>query len=192
MKRRRSFRASPRLSWRPMRRRKASSVNQCRACTVRSSFPYSTRALANGCWREPVQGRCRPRRPVVHDALGQGPGRAGDGPLRPRRPLQSPPLARAGPDQDGPRARRAGARGGAKANSPEAAVSRSSAPGNQPVAEGLPLSSPAGTPTSSDDHKRDMLPTGAAAHLVRIATETASRHTELVRQTLHDLARRGH
>ena len=114
MKRRRSFRASPRLSWRPMRRRKASSVNQCRACTVRSSFPYSTLALANGCWREPVQGRCRPRRPVVHDALGQGPGRAGDGPLRPRRPLQSPPLARAGPDQDGPRARRAGARGRAR------------------------------------------------------------------------------
>ena len=70
-------------------------------------------------------------------------------------------------------------------------MSRSSAPGNQPVAEGLPLSSPAGTPTSSDDHKRDMLPTGAAAHLVRIAAETASRRTELVRQSLHDLARRG-
>ena len=65
-------------------------------------------------------------------------------------------------------------------------------PCNQPIAQGLPLSSPAGTPTSSDDHKRDMLPTGAAAHLVRIAAETASRRTELVRQTLHDLARRGH
>ncbi len=37
-----------------MRRRKASSVNQRRAWTVRSSLPYSSIAFASGCWREPA------------------------------------------------------------------------------------------------------------------------------------------
>jgi hypothetical protein len=38
MKRRKSLSASPRLSWRPMRRRNASSVNQRSAWSVRSSL----------------------------------------------------------------------------------------------------------------------------------------------------------
>ena len=64
-------------------------------------------------------------------------------------------------------------------------------PGDQPIAEGLPLTTPTRPPTDVGDYQFDVLTSGPAGRLCRVAPESDRRHPDPAGQPGSDLGRSG-